>query len=140
MRFNSICFKAVGRDGVPIYHTNVMMALGTTHVVICMESIVDEEEKSNVIKSLQASGKSIVEITYDQMEHFAGNMLELRGTDGPVWVMSSAAYEALTEAQRRELQSSNAQLVHSKLTTIETYGGGSARCMMAEIFLPESAQ
>lgn len=137
MRFTSVSFKAVGSDNTPIYHTNVMMALGTTHAVICLEAIREEEEKRKVVDSLVAAGKQIVGITYDQMEHFAGNMLELKGADGPVWAMSSAAYEALSEEQREELQSSNAKLVHSKLTTIETYGGGSARCMMAEIFLPE---
>lgn len=135
MRYTSVSFSAVGSDGVPIYHTNVMMALGTTHAVICLEAIHDETERQLVVNSLEAAGKKIVNISYGQMEQFAGNMLELKGANGPVWAMSTAAYDALTDEQRKELQSSHAELVHSQLTTIETYGGGSARCMMAEVFL-----
>lgn len=137
MRFNLLYFTATDSEGTPIYHTNVMMALGTTHAVVCMEAIRAEEEQAALRKSLADTGKTIVEISLEQMNQFAGNMLEVKGTASPVWAMSSAAYAALKSEQIEALSSGGKQLLHSDLSTIEAYGGGSARCMMAEIFVPE---
>ena len=121
---------------LPIYHTNVMMCLGEEYAVICLDTIDDKEERQNVIDHLTGDGKEIVEISEDQMHQFAGNMLQLVGKDDQRYlVMSSAAYHSLNSHQLKTLQKYNA-LLHSSLTTIEAGGGGSARCMMAEVFLP----
>jgi hypothetical protein len=128
-------FTARDASGVLIYHTNVMMALGHDYCVICLDSIVDTSEKHMVIDSLQRTNKRVVNITIDQMNRFAGNMIEVLGTDRPLLVMSQTAFDSLTDAQRKDL-SSSARLLAAPINTIETYGGGSARCMMAEIFLP----
>ena len=120
-----------------IYHTNVMMCLGEQFSVICLDSIDDPEEKAAIIQSLQYSGKEIIEITEDQVTSFAGNMLQVRNDKGvPLMIMSSAAYLSLSEKQRTTLEKYG-PIVHSSLDTIEACGGGSARCMMAENFLPE---
>lgn len=136
MRFKAVYFTATDAAGVPIYHTNVMMALGTTHAVVCMEVIRDEAEQAALRQTLSETGKTIVEISLDQMNQFAGNMLEVKGSAGAVWAMSSSAYAALQPEQIGALSSGGKLLLHSDLSTIETYGGGSARCMMAEIFVP----
>lgn len=118
-----------------IYHTNVMMAITQKNVVICLDCIDDAKERKHVIEQIRRSGKNLVEITEEQVENFAGNMLQVRGGSGqPITVMSKAAYDCLTPEQRAVLQA-EAELLYSDLTTIETCGGGSARCMMAEVFL-----
>ncbi|MGI9546046.1 MAG: citrulline utilization hydrolase CtlX [Flavobacteriaceae bacterium] len=130
--------QTVNGDRLPIYHTNVMMCLGEDYAVICLDTIDDEDERNNVIEHLRADGKEIVEITEEQMGQFAGNMLQVIGTDNQRYlVMSSAAYQSLRPDQLEMLQKFN-PIVHSSLTTIEAGGGGSARCMMAEVFLPET--
>lgn len=137
MRYEICAFHSRGLSGKPIYHTNVLMALGTTHAVICLEVIPDKEEQKAVVAKLKSTGKEIVEITNAQVDEFAGNMIELKGESGPVWVMSSSAYNALTENQRDMLSNGGKhQLLHADLKTIEEHGGGSARCMIAELFLP----
>lgn len=129
----------VNGDRLPIYHTNVMMCLAEDYAVICLDTIDDEDEKKNVIEHLRADGKEIVEITEEQMHQFAGNMLQVIGTDNNRYlVMSSAAYQSLKPDQLEILQKYN-PIVHTSLTTIEAGGGGSARCMMAEVFLPRSS-
>jgi len=121
----------------PIYHTNVMMALGETTAVICAEAIQDDLQRGMVMSALLESGRQIVEITTGQMRQFAGNMLHLRSKDGArLWVMSSAAFESLTPHQKSVLHADGSRLIHSPLNTIELVGGGSARCMLAEIFRP----
>lgn len=136
MAYRVVAFDAVDPGGLPIYHTNVMMALAETFAVICLDSIPDAEERSAVVVSLEASGKAIIEISYDQMMHFAGNMLQVRGSEGHTYlVMSEQAYSSL-RADQIEAISQHTRILYSDLRTIETYGGGSARCMMAEIFLP----
>ena len=129
----------VNGDRLPIYHTNVMMCLAEDYAVICLDTIDDEDEKKNVNEHLRADGKEIVEITEEQMHQFAGNMLQVIGTDNNRYlVMSSAAYQSLKPDQLEILQKYN-PIVHTSLTTIEAGGGGSARCMMAEVFLPRSS-
>ena len=127
-------------DGVrkPIYHTNVMMAMAETFAVICLDTIDDKKERKNVVEHLKKDGKEIISITEAQMHAFAGNMLQVIGAnDQRFMVMSSQAYNSLRNDQIEAIQK-HCQIIHSPLDTIETCGGGSARCMMAEVFLPAS--
>lgn len=119
-----------------IYHTNVMMAVGDTFAVICADSITDKKERKNVLAHLKDDKKDIIYITTQQMEHFAGNMLQVQGDNSTYLVMSDAAYQSLTTAQINQLEQYT-KILHTNLTTIETCGGGSARCMLAEVFLPK---
>lgn len=122
----------------PIYHTNVMMCVGETFAVICLSCIDDKKKRKNVIKHLKDSDKEIIDITEEQLKHFAGNMLQVKGeNDKRYLVMSGAAYKALTENQIAALKK-HTEILYSSLETIETCGGGSARCMMAEVFLPKN--
>ncbi|QXV64556.1 amidinotransferase [Mucilaginibacter sp. 21P] len=134
--YKAVTFDAFDQNGQAIYHTNVLMALGTAFAVICLDSISDTSEKELVIKSLQDAGKEIINITFDQMNHFAGNMLEVKNTSGnTLIVMSKAAFDSLTSGQKSALEKYG-KLVYADISTIETNGGGSARCMMAEVHLP----
>jgi len=122
-----------------IYHTNVMMCLGTTFAVVCLASIDDKKERKNLLKHLHQDGKKIIEISEDQVNNFAGNMLQLKGTDNHSYlVMSQSALDSLRPSQVQLLEA-HATILSSPLDTIETCGGGSARCMMAEVFLPKTA-
>lgn len=122
---------------LPIYHTNVMMCMGDKFSVICLDSIDDTNERQTVVSSLESTGKEVIEITEEQKEHFAGNMLQVKNASGEKYmVMSSAAYNSITENQKEKILKYNKEIIHSSLDTIETLGGGSARCMMAEVFLP----
>jgi hypothetical protein len=137
--YTAVCFRSVDNNGQEIYHTNVMMCIADRYAVICMDSIPDANEKQLVEAAIRNSGKQLIRITLDQMNSFAGNMLQVRNAAGQTFlVMSSQAYYSLTPEQISQLESYN-PILHSDLRTIETNGGGSARCMMAEIFLPESA-
>lgn len=130
--------QSVDGKRLPIYHTNVMMALAENFVVICADSIDDKKERKNVLDHLKKDGKEIITITEQQMHHFAGNMLQvLGGNDQRYMVMSSAAYHSLTKEQVAQIEK-HCGILHSSLHTIETCGGGSARCMMAEVFLPKA--
>lgn len=136
MNYTPCSFYSVDENGGEIYHTNVMMCVADQYVVICLDSIRDATERDHVFDTINDSGKTIIEISYKQMNHFAGNMLQVENKTGQRYlVMSSQAYYALTPEQVQELESYN-PIIHSDLTTIETNGGGSARCMMAEVFLP----
>ncbi|RTY95487.1 amidinotransferase [Flavobacterium sp. GSP27] len=129
-------FQTVGSERKLIYHTNVMMCLGDTFAVICSECIDDKKERKMVLDSLKENGKEIILITEAQMNTFAGNMLEILGAkDKRYLVMSAAAHQSLTSKQIEQLER-HAEILSSSLDTIEACGGGSARCMMAEIFLP----
>ncbi|MFV1447949.1 arginine deiminase-related protein [Maribacter sp. HS] len=129
--------QSVDGKRLPIYHTNVMMALAENFVIICADSIDDKKEKKNVLDHLKKDGKEIITITEQQMHHFAGNMLQVLGSeDKRYMVMSSAAFHSLTKEQITKIEN-HCSILHSSLHTIETCGGGSARCMMAEIFLPK---
>ena len=124
----------IGGDMRPIYHTNVMMAIGSTYAVICLESIVNQEQREMVWRELQTTGHDVIEITPEQMNRFAGNMLEIKALDGALYLcLSQSAYNALSEAQRTQL-ARHAQLLIIPIPTIEALGGGSVRCMMAELF------
>lgn len=129
--------QTVGKKRLPIYHTNVMMCLGEEFAVICAQSIDDEIEKKRVIHALENTGKEIVIISEDQIARFAGNMLQVQNASGEKFiVMSESAVKSLSDSQRQQLEKYG-KLLHSSLDTIEFLGGGSARCMMAEVFLPK---
>jgi hypothetical protein len=122
----------------PIYHTNVMMCLAENFAVICLDSIDDKKERKNVLKHLKQDGKEIIEISEIQMHSFAGNMLQVQGAFGKKFlVMSQQAHESLTKEQISRIEK-HCEILSSDLRIIETCGGGSARCMMAEVFLPKS--
>lgn len=129
-------YQTVNGERKLIYHTNVMMCLGETFAVICLDSIDDKNERKNVVKQLKEDGKEIIEITEEQVNNFAGNMLELTNDKGEkLLIMSTQAYNILTPNQVQSLEK-HARIVHSSLDIIEACGGGSARCMLAEVFLP----
>lgn len=131
-------FQTVDGDRKLIYHTNVMMCIGDTFAAICADCIDDKKERKMVLDSLRGDGKEIILITEAQLNSFAGNMLEVRGADDRRYlVMSTQAYQSLTKKQIAQLEE-HLTIVSSDLSTIESCGGGSARCMMAEIFLPQA--
>ncbi|MBC5841502.1 amidinotransferase [Flavobacterium sp. F-380] len=131
-------FQTVNGERKLIYHTNVMMCLGETFAVICADCIDDKKERKMVLDNLKSDNKEIILITEDQVNNFAGNMLEVRGTDDKRYlVMSESAHQSLNPKQIAQLEK-HATILSSSLDTIEACGGGSARCMMAEIFLPKS--
>jgi hypothetical protein len=131
----SVVFDAVDGSAKAIYHTNVLMCVGEKFVVICLEAIPNDFEKKNVVETIQNSGKEIIEINLTQMNLFAGNMLELTGLNGSKFlIMSSSAFNCLTQIQIENLEKF-ATIIHSDLSMIEGNGGGSARCMMAEVCL-----
>ncbi len=136
--YEKLVFDATDSNGTPVYHTNVMMALGRELAVVCMDAIRDEQQRRAVLDKLEATQKSLLNISLPQMNSFAGNMLEVKTKAGsPLFVMSRAAWDCLSPAQRRQIEAT-AQPLFSDLQTIERYGGGSARCMLAEIFAGES--
>ncbi len=139
--FTPVVFTAnqtVDGKRTPIYHTNVMMALGETFAVICLASIDDKKERKNVIKHLKEDHKEIIDITESQVNNFAGNMLQVKGKDGMLYIiMSQAAYDSLTQNQIDTIEK-HCSILSSSLNIIEACGGGSARCMMAEVFLPKA--
>lgn len=131
-------YQTTNNQRLPIYHTNVMMCIGTKIAVICLESIDDKKERKQVLQHLKNSGKEVIAISESQMHQFAGNMLQLKGANNTnLLVMSNAAHASLSEAQVALIEQ-HCKIVSSSLKTIETCGGGSARCMMAEVFLPKA--
>ncbi len=137
--YNPVVFHAyqsVGDKRLPIYHTNVMMCVANEFVVICLDAIDDEEEQKFVCEAIKKTGKEIIAISEDQTQQFAGNMLQVLGDkEKPYLVMSTAAFNSLKIDQVEKIES-YCPIIHSDLHTIEELGGGSARCMMAEVFLP----
>ena len=128
-------FQSVNGQRQPIYHTNVMMSIGLDFAVVCLDSIDETQERNTLIHSLETTGKTIIELTEEQIHQFAGNVLELQSNKGNrLLAMSTSAFDALTDSQKAAL-SSKLTMVHSPLPTIERLGGGSARCMMAELFM-----
>lgn len=128
-------YQDVGEERKPIYHTNVMMAIAQTFAVICLDCIDDMDERHEVIEMLEESQKDIIEISEEQVQHFAGNMLQVGKEGEPFLVMSEAAYKSLDPDQVEAIEA-HCPILYSSLDTIEACGGGSARCMMAEDFLP----
>lgn len=134
--YKPVLFNATDEQQQAIYHTNVLMCVGSQYAVICLDSIANADERKAVTDSLTHTGKEIVEISFHQLKHFAGNLLEVQNSEGKkLLVMSKQAYESL-HTQQKEVLSKYVELVNTDLKTIETSGGGSARCMMAEIYLP----
>lgn len=131
--YKPVVFRAY-QDGFPVYHTNVIMSIGETRAIVCLESITEKEERETLKKELEESGKEIIEISLSQVKKFLGNTLELRGKNGNRFiVMSETAYKSLTEEQKN-LILRDTEILYSNVETIEYYGGGSARCMIGEIF------
>ena len=132
MNYRYVLFDGTDDNRQPIYHTNVMMHVGSRYAIVCLEAIADQSQRQTVIDSLQSTGKEIVNISFDQMRQFAGNMLELRNSEGKkILVMSATAKHSLTSEQLSILEQ-DALIVAPDIHTIETAGGGSARCMIAE--------
>lgn len=130
-------FQTVGEERLPIYHTNVMMCVADQFVVICLDCIDNETERNNVAETIKNSGKEIIEISEAQMQQFAGNMLQVQNVDGEKFlVMSQTAYQSLNAEQVSNIER-YCDIIYSDLNTIEVNGGGSARCMLAEVFLPK---
>ncbi|MDR6460310.1 hypothetical protein J2786_003433 [Chryseobacterium vietnamense] len=130
-------FQTVGTERLPIYHTNVMMCVADQFVVICLDCIDDELEREKVVETIKGLGKEIIEISEEQMQQFAGNMLQVQNKDGEKFlVMSQTAYQSLSSEQVAAIEK-YCEIIYSDLNTIEVNGGGSARCMLAEVFLPK---
>ena len=130
-------YQNAGGERLPIYHTNVMMCVADKFVVICLDCIDDELEREKVQEVIKSTQKEIIEISEDQMQQFAGNMLQVQNEAGEKFlVMSESAYRSLTAQQISAIEK-YCEIIYSDLNTIETNGGGSARCMLAEVFLPK---
>ena len=141
MEFTPVIFSAyqdVDGKRKLIYHTNVMMCVADEFAVICLDCIDDKKERNNVKRHLKEDGKEIIVITETQVHEFAGNMLQLRGANDKKYiVMSTTAHESLTRDQIRRIEK-HCEILSSDISTIEISGGGSARCMIAEVFLPKA--
>ena len=130
--------QTVNGEREAIYHTNVMMCIAETFAIVCLSSIDDKKERKNVLKHLKEDGKKVIDITEAQVNSFAGNMLQVYGkNDERFLIMSQAALDCLTSSQKAQINH-QCKIISSSLETIETCGGGSARCMMAEVFLPKA--
>ena len=140
MDYDVVVFDAVDDDGLPIYHTNVLMNIGERFAVICDAAIPRAEQREAVLARLHNTGHEIIHLSFAQLHAFAGNMLELRNADGDrVVAMSEQAWNSLDDRQR-ELLAENGRIVYSPIKTIETSAGGSVRCMLAEIHLPTTGE
>ena len=129
--------QSVNGERLPIYHTNVMMCVADKYAIICLDTIDDKKEKKMVAETLKNSGKEIIEISEEQMHHFAGNMLQVNNGKQTFLVMSKTAFNALNESQLNKIKQFD-EIIAPAIPTIENLGGGSARCMMAEVFLPKA--
>jgi hypothetical protein len=137
LRYRVVPFSAVDTAGRPIYHTNVVLSLGTRFAALCVQAIADSAERRSVLASLEASGRSVIDLSRAELESFAGNVLELASTKGPVIALSAAALRALAPSTRQAFER-HGRLVAADVTTIERIGGGSVRCMLAEVALPRN--
>ncbi len=134
--YKAITFNAVDGNSLPIYHTNVLMCMGQNFVVICLDTVISESEKNILLQNFATTNKEVITISLAQMNHFAGNMLEVKNEVGENYlILSAAAFNSLTDEQKTKL-SNYAKILYADLQTIETNGGGSARCMLAEVCLP----
>jgi len=131
-------YQTVDNKREAIYHTNVMMCVAETFAVVCLSTIDDKSERKNLLKSLKEDKKQVIDITEEQVTSFAGNMLQVKGANDELFlVMSQAAHDCLTQSQISQINR-HCKIISSSLATIEACGGGSARCMMAEVFLPKN--
>jgi len=135
LRYEVVPFTAVDAAGRPIYHTNVVLSLGTHFAALCTAAIADAAERRSIVARLEATGREVVDLSRAELEGFACNLLELAGSNGPVIAMSAAALHALAARTRGALERYG-QLVTADIATIERLGGGSVRCMLAEVALP----
>ena len=135
--YEAVTFRAVDRAGRPIYHTNVLLAIGTRFAALCTAAIAEPAERRAIVARLEDTGHELLDLNFDQLEAFAGNLLELRGSRGPVIALSAAALRSLDGGARRILER-NGELVIADVATIERIGGGSVRCMLAEVSLPSA--
>jgi hypothetical protein len=134
--YELITFEAFDAEGAPVYHTNVLMCVGSRFATVCLDAIA-QHERTGVLEALRSTGHTVIEISLAQMYAFAGNMLELRDGKGQTLIaLSASAFEALSAEQRATLSRLGGPLVAAPIPTIERLGGGSVRCMLAEIFLP----
>ena len=135
LHYKPVCFHSHDKGGKEIYHTNVMMCLGEKFAVICLDSISDKQERRLVSNFLTETNHQIIDITFDQMNHFAGNMLAILNNDNKnILVLSQSSFDSLTVNQKKEIEK-YCEFVPLSIVTIEKVSGGSARCMIAEIFL-----
>jgi hypothetical protein len=132
--YDTLVFDAFDRHGRPIYHTNVLLSLGTNFAILSA-AVVPEAQRKPLIDRIEATGRAVIEVDYDQLRSFACNLIELRGRGGPVIALSSTALRSFTRDQRRRLERFG-QLIAADIPTIEAVGGGSVRCMVAEVHLP----
>lgn len=132
--YECLLFDSTDENDIPIYHTNVMMHVGTGYAVVCLDSISDPSKRELLRQTLQRTGKEIVEISYEQMNHFAGNMLEVNNRDGEQLLVMSATARAILTPTQLSLLEKYVRIISPDIHAIETAGGGSARCMLAEIF------
>ena len=138
LEYDVVAFDAVDRDGVPIYHTNVLMNVGEKLAVICDRGIARDDQRAAVLRRLQETGHDVVSLNYDQLDAFAGNMLELRNKNGDrLLAMSQRAYDSLDKKQQRKLRD-NGSIITTVIDDIENSAGGSVRCMLAEVHLPRA--
>ena len=137
--YSPVIFSAnqtIDNKRLAIYHTNVMMCIAETFVIVCLASIDNKAERKNVLKNFKEDGKKVIDISEEQVNNFAGNMLQVRGKNDELFlIMSQSAFNSLTQTQKSQINN-HCKIISSSLDTIEACGGGSARCMMAEVFLP----
>lgn len=132
--YKSFSFIAQDKAGKEIYHTNVMMCIAEKFAVVCLESIINDEERKHLVETLEHTNHEVIAISLQQMNSYAGNMLSLKSTSGnDLLVMSQSAYDVLNDEQKASINRYS-KIVALQIPTIETIGGGSARCMMAEVF------
>lgn len=135
MGYTPCLFNTKPTNGTPVYHTNVLMSIGKTLAVLCTSSIATIAEQEQVLQQFQQSGREVLQLSYEQLFHFAGNSINLCNANGEsLWVMSSQAWNSLNTTQQ-EIYQQHGTVIHSPLETIETLGGGSARCMIAELYI-----
>jgi hypothetical protein len=132
--YDTFVFDAYDRRDQPIYHTNVLLSFGTAFAVLC-EDVVPQEQRAELIERIEATGRSIIHVDYEQLRSFACNLIELKAPSGPVIALSSTALRSFTPTQRRQLEGFGA-ILDADIPTIEQVGGGSVRCMIADVHLP----
>jgi hypothetical protein len=136
--YELVTFEGCDAASQPVYHTNVIMAIGTRFAVVCGEAVAQPAHRAAVFNKLRADGHDIIDISLRQMQEFTGNLLELAAPGGPVIALSTTAWRSFTPAQRRVLES-HGEVTPVDIPTIERIGGGGVRCMLAEIHLPKRA-